>query len=262
MVREDLRSRGIGIFLLRDASAVYPILMTIQGSTDTRKALPQLGWSNPAMLALYKLNVRPTAAGAGLLQRCATLAAQRLWFHPVRHRPPQGWQLSTNNGTRDAAWTRLSNVIERLSDSTSPFNCFPKPAAFLRWWLGDHPTHRYHCVIASDSGGPGAYAIWRTARHPDNRIEGRIVELAAPWDRVDVWTWLVSEITSRIEQTGATQACCLAGTDTPLADALGRNRFLVRQELPLWISPADQLSSGTCWHATLADSDIDTAAGL
>lgn len=260
MVREDLRSRGIGVFLLREASAHYPTLMTIQGSADTRKALPQLGWSAPAMLALYKLNIRPIALGTNLLQRCATTIAQRAWFHPVRHQSPKGWRLLPDNETDDASWKDLHRAVQRLQASPPPLNHFPRSTAFLHWWLRDHPTHRYRCLIARDCEGPAAYAIWRTARESDGRIEGRVVDIQAPWDQPETWTWLVSETTRRITRAGADQVCCLAGPGTPLADALTRNRFLTRQELPLWINSTDQITSDSRWHATLADSDIDTAA--
>ena len=261
MVREDLRSRGIGIFLLREALATDRILMTIQGSADTRRALPQLGWANPAMLSLYKLNLRPTAAAAGLLQSCAAYAAQRLWFHPIRYRPPQNWQLSACDVLDGSGRAQLAAALQHINDdSTTPYNCFPRSAAFLRWWLGEHPTRRYHFLIASDAGSPGGYAVWRTAQYPDGRIEARIVDLAAPWNRPDVWTWLASETTNRAAQSEASQISCLAGPATPLAAALRQNRFLVRQALPLWISPTEKPVPTNPWHATLADSDIDTSA--
>jgi len=60
---------------------------------------------------------------------------------------------------------------------------------------------------------------------------------------------------------GSVEICCLAGRYSPLALALQANRYLPRQDLPLWFSPgAKPFDCVTNWHATLTDRDIDTAA--
>ena len=78
MVRQDLRSRGIGIFLLRRAADTCHSLMTIQGSPDSRKALEQLKWSQNRRFAVYKINARAGAIGrqAGFARNLAAELAR------------------------------------------------------------------------------------------------------------------------------------------------------------------------------------------
>ena len=84
----------------------------------------------------------------------------------------------------------------------------------------------------------------------------------APWDRPDVWQWLVSTVVAQLVSQEVVQIGCLAGAESLLAGALQANRFLPRQDLPLWISPpAGEFCIPHRWHATFADSDIDAACG-
>ncbi|HOW70169.1 MAG TPA: hypothetical protein PKY77_06155 [Phycisphaerae bacterium] len=267
MVRDDLRARGIGVFLLREAAKHHPVLMTIQGSADTQRVLPQLGWFACDDLSLYKLNLAAGAisVNASLPQRTAAYLAGVLWLHPVTHRPPHGWHLLGSGPSTEApSWNLLSDAIRRL-EATVPdvtARC-PHTAEFLTWWLGSHPTRAYRLILATDATGPSGYVIWRWSSRADGRKDARIVDAGAPWDRPDVWRWLLGAVTAECQAGGGLQVGCLAGRRSPLALALRANRYLPRQTLPLWLSPGfGPADAGTHWHATLADSDIDTAAAV
>jgi hypothetical protein len=265
MVREDLRSRGIGIFLLREAQRSFKALMTIQGSPDTQQALPALHWSAQPGLAICKLNARTGAMGAeaGLARRLVAGLARVVRYHPVTWSPPDGWTLHESQaGQQGQPWNDLDQAVGRSHQSVNgSFGWFERTGAFLRWSFMDHPAGRYCLAVARDTAGPAGYAIWRTCAGPHGRLDGRIVDLLAPWDRPEVWRWLTSIATARLAAAGATQISCLSGSRTPLGAALQANRFLPRQAVPLWISPdAAELSQPRHWHATFADSDIDTAS--
>ena len=49
----DDRSVGVGIGLLRKAETATPILITLQGSNDTRRMLPRLGWRESVRAAAW-----------------------------------------------------------------------------------------------------------------------------------------------------------------------------------------------------------------
>lgn len=263
VVRRDLRSRGIGVFLLREAQKTCRALMTIQGTADTRTALPALQWLEHRGLAVFKLNVRPggVSRAAGLSRRIAAELARALRYHPVKWPVPEGWSLS-DSGTAPTQdpWNHLDAAVDAPRHSANgAFCCFDRSGAMLRWLFQNHPSGRYRLSIARDAAGPSGYVIWRICRGPDGRVDGRIVDVLAPWDRPDVWRWLVSASVSRLAAEGTVQISCLAGTESLLGDALRANRFLSRQELPLWVSPlAGEFCIPHRWHATFADSDIDT----
>lgn len=264
VVREDLRSRGIGIFLLREAQKTCRALMTIQGTADTRQALPALQWVEQESLSVFKLNVRAggTCDDAGLGRRIATELARVVRYHAVQWPIPEGWSLTPLGASpADDPWHELDAVLARQHQSPSGAFChFDRSAEALRWLFKAHPAGHYRLTIARDAAGPAGYVIWRTCRGSGDRIDGRIVDILAPWDRPDVWQWLVGAIVGHLASEGVVQISCLAGDDSVLADALKANRFLSRQDLPLWISPlAGEFCIPHRWHATFADSDIDAA---
>ncbi len=265
VVREDLRSRGIGVFLLREAQKTCRALMTIQGTADTRQALPALQWVEQNGLAVFKLNIRRggNCEEAGIGRRLATELVRILRYHAVEWPAPEGWSLSDAPAeTPDRSWGQLDAVIAAQRQSPNGSCChFGRSGAMLRWLFRDHPSGRYRLLIAGDAAGPAGYLLWRTCQDAGDRLDGRIVDILAPWDRPDVWQWLVSAAVARLAEVGAVQISCLSGTDSPLADALRANRFLPRQNLPLWISPpAGEFCIPRRWHATFADSDIDAAS--
>lgn len=266
MVAQDVRARGIGIFLLREMAKHCEPLMTIQGSAETQAALPQLHWCENRRLGIYKLNVRKGALGkgSGRLRATASEIARVLRFHPIQHAAPSGWRCDGGSDASESAaeWRLLDAALRRQRQSPNGRFCHCwRSGEFLRWSLRDHPRHRYRALVAYERDTPAGYAIWRPSTQPDGRVEGRIVDVGVPWDRLDVWRWLVSEVTARLVAEGVVQTGCLAGTASPLAHALQANRYLLRQTLPLWVSPHAHASNHeTPWHLTYADSDIDTAA--
>jgi hypothetical protein len=264
VVREDLRSRGIGVFLLREAQKTCRALMTIQGTADTRQALPALQWVEQSGLAVFKLNLRPGGNDeeSGIGWRIATELARVLHYHAVEWPAPEGWSLSNLSGEApNRSWGQIDAVVAAQRQSPNGDFChFDRSGAMLRWLFRGHPSARYRLLIASDAAGPAGYVIWRTCGATGDRLDGRIVDIFAPWDRSDVWHWLISAAVVRLAAEKVVQISCLAGTDSPLAAALRANRFLPRQSLPLWISPpAGEFCIPHRWHATFADSDIDTA---
>lgn len=266
VVRRDLQSRGIGVFLLREAQKTCEALMTIQGTADTRAALPALQWSEQGGLSVFKLNVRAggTDEESGIGRRIAAEVVRVLRYHAVEWPAPEGWSLDEpGNAAGDDPWNILDAVARRQHQSPNGSFChFDRSGPMLRWLFRDHPTARYQLMIARDTQVPAGYVLWRTCHGSGGRVDGRIVDVLAPWDRPDVWQWLVSGVVTRLVDEGVVQIGCLAGTDSPLADALRANRFLPRQDLPLWISPqAGEMCIPHHWHATFADSDIDAASG-
>jgi GNAT superfamily N-acetyltransferase len=266
MVREDMRSRGIGILLLKEAENACPSLLTVQGSEDTRTALPQLNWTRNDGLAVYKLNVGSNAGACGSrsLRGFAIRAAGWLRYHPVSHKPPAGWHLVTDRKKGpESEWHLLDTVFARQRASCNG-QCahFGRGAQFLRWAFRQHPAQRYQLTLAYDNVGPAGYAVWRLIGNDEQSREGRLVDIMLPWDQKPAWRWFVSTMVKQLSEAGATQLTCLAGQcRSALTDALTANRFIPRQTLPLWSSPGSEgIDASTCWHATFADSDIDLAA--
>lgn len=198
VVREDMRSRGIGIFLLREAQKTCRSLMTIQGTADTRAALPALQWLEQGGLAVFKLNVRPggNCEDAGLSRRIATEVVRVLRYHPVEWPVPEGWSLGEPSSE---SWGELDAAIAWQRQSPNGAFChFDRSGAMLRWLFKDHPSGRYRVSVARDAAGPVGYVIWRICPGAGGRVDGRIVDILAPWDRPDAWQWMVSSIVTRM----------------------------------------------------------------
>lgn len=261
MVREDLRNRGIGILLLREAAKTCQVLMTIQGSAQTQEVLRQLGWISNRRLSVFKLNVRSgaIAAESGLSRRVLGEVSRRLYYHPVKHRPPHDWRL--NDATEDH-WALLDDAFDgwQRQNNCTEFH-FGRSAEFLRWSFQEHPGAGYELMVADHQCQPSGYAIWRLCDRADGRRDARIVDFGIATNQPDVWRWWLGVVTERLAAEGVTQISVLSGTDSQMGGALRRNRYMPIQSLPLWTcGQADMLTEQTRWHVTFADSDIETAA--
>lgn len=261
VVCAELRSRGIGIFLLREAEQCHGGLLTVQGSADTRNALPQLHWTFSNSAFVYKLNVSGGAMPSenSRWKRAAAELGRILYYHPVEFDAPAGMTLEDID-----RWDEISDIFNQRKDpDDDEIAYFVRSAETLRYDLADHPADCYRLMIArDDKQRPTGYAIYRMYTLSGRKI-ARLVDVFILSSESKAWNWLIAAAGKQLVKQNVHQIECLAGSGSPLAGALSRNRYLARQIMPLWFSPSiAALSERTRWHVTYLDSDIDTAAAL
>ncbi|MBX3023431.1 hypothetical protein KF840_00835 [bacterium] len=245
---------GIGMGLLRRAEAAAGMLLTLQGSADTRQILPRLGWKESAAAVTW---VRPLSrrfiAGwlarrlpAPLARLTAPLAA--LALRPRRAPRPPGAEL--------VAAARLPSSYDatgarRAAEATA----MRRDSEYLNWLCADYPDGGYALWLARRDGADVGHLVTRCDDDRQRRRRGRIVDAAWPWDDAALGAWIVGEAVRALRAAGADYVECLSSS-APLAGALAGNGFRRRAAVPLWFHrlPAG-VPAAEQWHLTLLDCD-------
>lgn len=245
---------GIGMGLLRKAEASAGILLTLQGSADTRQILPRLGWkeSTAATTWLRPLSRRFIATWlaqrmpAALAQLAAPFAA--LVLRPRTPARPAGVELIAVDrvpATYDAVGgTRATEATAMRRDSD-----------YLNWLCAAYPDGGYGLWLLRRDGADVGHLVTRRDDDRLRRRRGRIVDAAWPWHDAALGAWLVGEAVQRLRAAGADYVECLSST-AALTQALSGNGFRRRATVPLWYHrlPAG-VPAPDQWHLTLLDCD-------
>lgn len=245
---------GIGMGLLRKAEAAAGILLTLQGSADTRQILPRLGWKESVRANTWvrPLSRRFTADWLGrrmpgaVARLAAPLAA--LALHP--RRAPQ------SAGTELAAVERLPAAYDAVGNArAAEATAMARDSAYLNWLCADYPDGGYRSWIVRRAGADAGHLVTRCDVDRQQRRRGRVVDLAWPWADAALGAWLVGEAVDRLAGEGADYVECL-GSTAALTTALAGRGFRRRGPVPLWyhrlpagVPPAED------WHLTLLDCD-------
>ena len=250
---------GIGLALLRKAEAAAGILLTLQGSADTRQILPRLGWKPSLAPATWRrpLSARhlrdwwarraprpvrglagPAAAVAHAVSRCARPGAgpDGAALVDVERFPP----------AYDAVWqTRSAEFAPLLA----------RDSAYLNHFCADFPQRGYRLQTAEQRGETVGHLITRVAPDARGLGRGRIVDVLWPRAQPALAAWLIASALWQLARDGADYAECLSSV--PELDAALRGaRFRRRVPVPLWYH---RLPAGVPdpdrWHVTLLDCD-------
>lgn len=245
---------GIGMGLLRKAEASAGLLLTLQGSADTRQILPRLGWKESAAATTWvrPLSRRFVAAWLGrrMPRRLAQVAAP---FAALALRPgcaprPAGTELTPVErmpDSYDATATRIAAAVTAMR----------RDSDYLNWLCAAYPDGDYRLRLVRRDGADAGHLITRCDADRLGRRRGRIVDAAWPWTDDATGAWLIGEAVQQLQSEGADYVECLSSSPA-LTRALAASGFRRRAAVPLWYHrlPAG-VPAPDQWHLTLLDCD-------
>jgi hypothetical protein len=259
-VRPGTKGVGVGIGLLRKAEAAAGMLLTLQGSADTQKILPKLGW---------KQSFSPVT-----------------WLRPLSGRFLSSWVAQ-----RGMAGRALGRVSRSLAPLAAPFLRCRQPAApaavtlaaverfpsdydavakarvaelgaamgrgsdYLNYLCADYPGRGYRLQLLCVGGATAGHLITRADEDKNGLRRGRIVDLLWPGPRPELAAWLVRTAAADLQEAEADYVECLASTPV-LRVALESSRFRARRPVPIWYHRiAAEVPHPDTWHISLLDCD-------
>jgi hypothetical protein len=240
-VLPELRNSGLGVRVQQRLMKESACLL-VGGSADTQALLPRLKFQVVAQAGRFVLPLAGERLAAALERRMpalrgplARLAARAALARPGQRPRPR----RVPAGGRAIAVAAVGDEVQALYRGPLDYAAVPLwPAALLRWMLGGHASlgHFLPLYFAKDDALLG----WALARiYVSDPLHGgcdaELVECFAPRPDVDTYTWMVSEIATRVAgfRPGLLGAC----TSCPLlAEALRRNAFVHNTDNPvqLW----------------------------
>ncbi|MEO8601659.1 MAG: hypothetical protein ABI629_03680 [bacterium] len=245
---------GIGMALLRKAEAAAGILLTLQGSADTRQILPRLGWKESATAITWVRPLTPRSV-AGWLARWmpAPLARVATPFAALALRPRR---VPQPTGAELAAVERLPAAYDAVGNArAAEITAMRRDSGYLNWLCADYPDGGYRLWLLRAAGADAGHLVTRCDVDRRRLRRGRIVDAAWPWTADGLGDWLIAQAVAALRRDGADYVECLAST-APLRTALAGNGFRRRGAVPLWSHrlPAG-LAAPDDWHLTLLDCD-------
>lgn len=248
---------GIGMGLLRRAEAAAGILLTLQGSADTRQILPRLGWKESAAPVTWLRPLSRRFAGEWLARQvpaalrplarlAAPLAAAALG--PRCAPRPDGCEL--------VAVDRLPESHDAVGNArAAEATAMRRDSDYLNWLCADYPDGGYRLWLVRRRGADVGHLVTRCAPDRRERRRGRIVDAAWPWTDAALGAWLIGAAVAALQGEGADYVECLASTPA-LGTALAVAGFRRRAPVALWYH---RLPAGVPepdrWHLTLVDCD-------
>jgi hypothetical protein len=244
---------GAGVGLLRAAEKHAGTLLTLQGSADTRRILPHLGW-----------------------KQCD---APRTWVRPLTSRYVASWArhhaapLAALAGLPIATWWRLPRMttagidvvaVDRLDAShdevwRARIDDFPalmcRDSQYLNHFCADYPDGGYRIERITRSGRAVGHLIWRCDTDARGLARGRIVDLLWPRGESRLLATVLAHACRQLARAGADYVECLASVPE-LAAGLAALRFRPQRQVPIWYhrlppgAPAPEQ-----WHISLLDCD-------
>ena len=248
---------GIGMGLLRKAEASAGILLTLQGSADTRQILPRLGWKESQTPVTWSRPLSPRFVGEWLARQAPAALAPlarlagplaALALRPRRAPRPAGCEL--------VAVDRLPASYDAVGDTrAAEATAMRRDSDYLNWFCADYPDGGYRLWLVRRDGADVGHLVTRCAADRQQRRRGRIVDVAWPWADAALGAWLLGEAVDALRREGADYVECLAST-APLTDVLAAAGFRRRAAVPLWYHrPPSGLPEPDRWHITLLDCD-------
>ena len=252
------RGVGVGLGLLRKAEAAAGALLTLQGSSDTRRILPRLGWKQSRSPATWVLRLTPRALCAGAERRVTAWlrpatqlagAAASLYY---RCRPPTTApdvdlvDVERFPADYDAVWqARAAELPPAMSRDSS----------YVNFLCADYPGGGYRLQLLRWRGEPAGHSIRRVDTDRRGLRRGRIVDILWPRTQPALAEWLMRSACWDLQRAGADYIECVLSVPE-LRAAARRTRFHARGPVPLWYHrlPAD-VPDPDHWHITFLDCD-------
>ena len=248
-------SVGIGVGLLRRAEAATDVLLTLQGSADTRAILPKLRWhsvetpgtwarrlSARSLVERGPLRHGPLRAPARVVGRIGA-ALSRI------ARPAEGEsaleEVARFPQSYDAVWERRRLEFAPLMERSS---------AQLNFMCADFPGGGYRCFLIRERGAIAGHLVLRVDQKGD-RVRGRIID--ALWNRArpGMVDWLVHHASWLLQEYGVDYIECTASAPD-LERALSAGRFRRRHAVPVWYHRLPVgVPTPDAWYITYLDCD-------
>ncbi len=249
---------GVGLGLLRTAEAAAGILLTLQGSEDTRQILPRLGWKQSLGPATW---VRPLSSRAisGPFERRAPR-----WVRGAAHLAGAAASLSVRCAQpAPLADVELVDVDRFPADYDDVWQArlaefapsMKRDGAYLNYLCADYPDGSYGLQILRCGGTAAGHVIRRVDTDRQGLCRGRIIDLLWMRTRPELARWLVDSACWQLQQAGADYVECVASV-ADLREVLQCARFRSRRAVPLWYHrlPAG-VPSPDNWYVTFLDCD-------
>jgi hypothetical protein len=237
-VLPELRNSGVGVRIQQHLMKLGPCLL-VGGSADTQALLPRLKFQIVAQAGRWVLPLGSDRLAGAIAKRVPALppALAKLAARAALARPGQKPRArAVPPGGRAIAVARVGDEIQRLYRGPLDYAAVPLwPAALLEWMQGGHPSLGHFLPLYFARGE--TLVGWALVRIYATELgcDAELVECFAPRPDVDTYTWMVSEIATRVAAfdpglLGACTACPLLG------EALARNRFVQNSTNPvqLW----------------------------
>ena len=263
-VRPGAKGVGVGIGLLRKAEAAAGMLLTLQGSADTQKILPKLGWKQSFAPVTWLRPLSGRFLTAWIAERAGGASSTKTRLgrtsgvvglfampylrcaHPA---VPAGVALVNVDrvpGEYDRVWqaraSELGAAMRRDSD-------------YLNYLCADYPGRGYRIQLLRVGSDVCGHLITRVADDKSGLRRGRIVDLLWPASRPELAGWLVRTASADLQQSGADYVECLVSTPV-LRAALAGSRFRARRPVPIWYHRmAAEVPHPDTWHISLLDCD-------
>lgn len=252
------RGIGVGLGLLRKAEAAAGTLLTLQGSPDTRRILPRLGWKQSDSPSTWVLRLTARALAAGAERRVTTWlrpatqlagAAASLYYRcrqPAALPDVERLDVDRFPADYDAVWQmRAAELPPAMS----------RDSAYVNYLCADYPSGGYRLQLVRARGEIVGHSIRRLDTDRRGLQRGRIVDLVWPRAQPELADWLVRSACWDLQEAGADYIECVLSV-AELRAAVRQARFRARGPVPLWYHrlPAD-VPDPEHWHITFLDCD-------
>lgn len=257
-VRAGEQGVGVGIGLLRKAEAAAGMLLTLQGSADTQKILPRLGWKQSSAPSTWVRPVTPRFLSRWVGQRSGRWlgAAARVlgmaaspYLRCSRPTAPRGCQLVEVErfpADYDQVWEARAARFEPA---------MVRDSAYMNYLCAGYPDGGYRIQLLSTRGETTGHLICRLDIDRGGLTRGRIIDAVWPEQPHGLAAWLVASACRQLQESGADYVECVASTPE-LEAALGSSRFCRRAPVPIWYHRlANGVPDPDTWHVTFLDCD-------
>ena len=252
------RSVGVGLGLLRKAEAEAGVLLTLQGSRDTRDILPRLGWKESTRPVTWVLPLsarfiadRLTPRAPALLRVPAAVAgvAGQVHFRVQRPEAPAGARL--------AEVERIPPEYDRVWNARAVeiAPAMARDSDYLNYLCADYPDGGYRVQLAYAGDEPIGHLIWRVDEDRRGLRRGRVVDVIWPRSEPGVGYWLMGSACWQMQEEKADYVECLLSH--PDLEAMAKDlRFRYRRPVPIWYHrlPAE-VPDPDHWYISLLDCD-------
>lgn len=251
------RGVGVGMGLLRKAEAAAGILLTLQGSEDTRRMLPRLGWKESSRAATW---MRPLSgryvADWARRQGSRDIGAPIVTAAAATALSLMAWRRGAGGlgfDDVDVVPERHDEVWQRRADELAPL--MTRDRAYLDWFCAQYPGGGYRITMLQSRGTGAGHLVTRIDRDAAGLMRGRIVDLVWPVAQSGLLEDAIALACRQLRDGGADYVQCVssrAGLDA----ALAKQYFRRRKTVPLWYHrlPAEAPHPDT-WLVSLLDCD-------
>jgi hypothetical protein len=253
------QSVGVGMGLLRKAEAAAGMLLTLQGSADTREILPRLGWKPSSAPSNWVLPLTSRFVSSWIAQRAGSwsrgiarvlaAATSPFYLRAVQAAPLEGVEVVDV----DRFPADYDRVWKTRSREFAP--SMRRDSDYLNYLCADFPDAGYRLQLLELHGKTAGHLITRIDPDRNGLQRGRIVDIVWPKARPELASWLLRSACRQLRASGADYAECVA-SQAELQEALSACRFRRRKIVPIWYHRlGDAVPDPDTWHITFLDCD-------